>query len=112
MHGLSRMMDTIDLARRSDAGRAELMGVFVSMFDHREEVAIEVRADLQTNLGSKLFDSVVVRDAQFIEAASHGVTLLDYNPLARGVRCYISLAREVMVFWADVSRETGRLNNG
>ncbi len=99
MHGLSRMLDTVDMARGSEAGRAELMGVFVSMFDHREEVAVEVRADLQANLGSKLFDSVVVRDAQFIEAASHGVTLLDYNPLARGVRCYASLAREVMAFW-------------
>ena len=112
MHGLSRMLDTIEQARGSDAaGRSELMGVFVSMFDHREGVAIEVRADLQANLGSTLFDSVVVRDAEFIEAASHGITLLDYNPLAKGARCYTALAREVLTFW-NVPRETGRQTDG
>jgi chromosome partitioning protein len=75
------------------------MGVFVSMYDHREEIAVEVRTDLQENLGATLFETVVVRDPQFIEAASHGVTLFDYNPLAKGARCYASLAREVMAFW-------------
>lgn len=100
MHGLSCMLDTIERAGR---GRAELMGVFISMFDHREEVALEVWSDLRSNLGSSLFDSIVVRDAQFIEAASHGMTLLDYNPLAKGARCYVSLAREVMGFWSACS---------
>jgi chromosome partitioning protein len=105
MHGLSRMLQTIELARGKGA-RGELMGVFISMFDYREEVAQEVRADLRANLGECLFDSVIVRDPEFIEAASHGLSLLDYNPLAKGARCYAALAREVMAFWSDVPRET------
>lgn len=106
MHGLTRMLDTLEQAGRESTIRTELMGVFISMFDHREQIALEVRSDLQSNLGAALLDSVVVRDSQFIEAASHGVSLFDYNPLAKGVRCYVSLAREVMAFWNDVPRET------
>jgi len=106
MHGLTRMIDTLDLAREETHARSELLGVFVTMFDHREQIAVDVRADLQRNLGSMLLDTVVVRDPQFIEAASHGVSLFDYNPLAKGVRCYASLARELRLRWADVSRET------
>lgn len=99
MHGLTRMMDTMHRAQAERRGRGELMGVFVTMFDHREEVALEVRADLQRNLGSTMFESVVVRDSQFIEAASHGVTLFEYNPFAKGARCYAGLVREVLAFW-------------
>lgn len=106
MHGLSRMLETIEHAGSMNGRRCQLLGVFVSMFDHREGVAVEVRADLQANLGPRLLDSVIVRDPEFIEASSHGITLFDYNPLARGARCYVSLAREVMMLWSDVSRET------
>ncbi len=99
MHGLTRMIDTIERANAEHDGRCELLGVFVTMFDHREEVALEVRTDLQRNLGESMLDSVVVRDSQFIEAASHGVTLFEYNPFAKGARCYASLVREVLEFW-------------
>lgn len=108
MHGLTRMMDTLELARREAGRGTELLGVFVSMFDPREQIALDVRADLQRNLGDMLLDTVVVRDPQFIEAASHGVSLFDYNPLAKGARCYASLAREVLGFWSIVPRETER----
>lgn len=106
MHGLSRMLESVRSAHSASGRRSELMGVFISMFDSREEVAVEVRQDLQSNLGQQLFETAVVRDAQFIEAASRGVTLIDYNPLAKGSTCYVSLAREVMNFWDRVSRET------
>lgn len=99
MHGLTRMLDTLDMAREQGNGQSELLGVFISMFDPREQIALDVRADLQTNLGESLLESVVVRDPQFIEAASHGRTLFDYNPLAKGVRGYASLVREVLDLW-------------
>jgi len=108
MHGLSRMIETVAQAGRDPMDPGALLGVVLSMFDHREPIAHEVRADLHANLGSLLLDSVIVRDAQFIEAASHGVSLLDYNPLAKGARCYVLLAREIMALWATVPRETGR----
>lgn len=106
MHGLTRMLDTLEMAREQTNRSCELLGVFISMFDHREQIALDVRADLSSNLGDTLLDTVVVRDPQFIEAASHGVSLFEYNPLAKGARCYASLVREVMGLWNHVPRET------
>lgn len=106
MHGLTQMLATLDRARSDRVAQSELLGVFITMFDWREHVAHDVRADLRANLGDTMLESVVVRDPQFIEAASHGVTLFDYNPFAKGARCYASLTREVLARWEGVSRET------
>ncbi len=105
MHGLTQMMDTLARAQAEFGGHGALLGVFVTMFDHREQIACEVLSDLRANLGELVLDAVVVRDPQFIEAASHGRTLIEHNLFAKGVRCYVDLAREVSRRWS-VSRET------
>lgn len=105
MHGLTQMMDTLAHAQAEFEGHGALLGIFVTMFDHREQIACEVLSDLRANLGDLVLDAVVIRDPQFIEAASHGRTLFEHNLFARGVRSYVDLAREVAQRWA-VSRET------
>ncbi len=96
MHGLTQMMATLQDARREFPGRAELMGVLVTMLDRRDSVALEVLEDLHANLGSQLMDTMIYRDPQLVEAASYGKTLFDYNLFAVGARSYGELAREVM----------------
>jgi chromosome partitioning protein len=96
MHGLSQMMSTLEAAAREYPGKARLLGVLVTMFDMREQVAIDVLEDLRSNLGVQVLDSVVFRDPQLVEAASHGVTAFQYNVFSKGARCYGELVREVM----------------
>ena len=95
MHGLSQMLDTHEkAAAEGPCGR--LMGVLVTMLQTDEQVSLEVLDDLRKNLGSRLFQSVVFRDSQFVEAASHGLSLFDYNLDAKGARSYGELVREVL----------------
>ncbi len=96
MQGLSHMMQTLDQAQREFPGRAELMGVLVTMLDCREPIAREVFANLRDNLGSDLFQARILRDSQLVEAASHGTSLFDYNLCSKGARSYAELVREVM----------------
>lgn len=96
MHGLSQMMETLREARRQWRDRALLMGVVVTMLDVREPIAMEVVEDLRANLGDKLFNSLVYRDSRFVEAASHGLTLFDYDLDSVGAHCYSELVREVL----------------
>jgi len=43
-----------------------------------------------------VFDTVVPRDVAVSEAPSHGLSVLDYSPRARGARAYIELCMEVL----------------
>ncbi len=96
MHGLSQMMRTLEQAQREFEGQGELFGILATMVDGREPITLEVLEDLRENLGSRMLETVIYRDAQFVEAASHGVSLFDYNLFAMGVRSYGELVREVM----------------
>jgi chromosome partitioning protein len=96
MHGLSQMMETLRRARQQWRDRARLAGVLVTMLDVREPISMEVVEDLRRNLGDKLLDTLVFRDSSFVEAASHGRTLFDYDLGAVGAHCYSDLVREVL----------------
>ena len=96
MHGLSQMMRTLDKARAEFPRRAGLLGILVTMLDEREPVEVEVLGNLRKHLGPDLLDTVVYRDSQLVEAASHGLTLYEYNPFSKGARSYGELVREVV----------------
>ncbi len=95
MHGLSQMMATLDRTRQENASCGHLLGVIVTMFDSRATIEQEILTDLRGNLGPKLMDSVIYRDLAFVEAASHGVTLFDYDLDSAGARAYGELVREI-----------------
>lgn len=96
LQGLSQMMRTLGDAQREFAGQANLLGVLPTMVDYREGVAREILADLRRNLGIQVMRSVIFRDPAFIEAASHGKTVFEYDFSCKGARSYIELAREVI----------------
>ncbi len=95
MHGLSQMMQTLEESRRQFPGTAGLMGVLITMLDTREPVSLEVIEDLRGNLGDSVFEAMIYRDGQFVEAASYGLTLFDYNLDTKGAHSYGELVREV-----------------
>ncbi len=96
MHGLSQMMQTLAEAREEFPGQAQLLGVLVTMLDRREAVARDVLADLRQNLGAQLVEATIYRDPKFVEAASHGLTLFEYQLFSKGARSYGELVREVL----------------
>ncbi len=96
MQGLSHMMQTLEAAQREFPGKAQLLGVLVTLLDLAEPIAQDVLGDLRANLGPQLMRAVIYRDAQLVEAASHGVTLFDYHPFSKGALAYADLVREVL----------------
>ena len=96
MHGLSNMLETLREARSKHPGKADLMGVLVTMLDAEEAVAREILEDLRDNLGDHLINTVIFRDAALVEAASHGRTVFDYRLCSKGARSYGELVREVL----------------
>jgi chromosome partitioning protein len=96
MHGLSQMLRTLEAARARLPQRAALLGVLATMVDARESITLEVLEDLRRNLGSRMMDALIFRDLRFVEAASHGRTLFDYDLDAKGALAYGELVREVL----------------
>jgi len=95
MHGLSQMMQSLEVASKDYPGKARLRGILPTMVDFREAVAIEILEDLRRNLGSLVLQSTIFRDAQLVEAASHGRSAFLHCPWSKGALCYAGLVREL-----------------
>jgi len=96
MEGLTQMIHVIRDVMRLDPGRLEFGGIVMTMFDASLELTREVEHEVREFFGDIVFDVVIPRDVAVAEAPSHGQSVLDYAPRARGARAYIELCMEVL----------------
>ncbi len=96
MEGLTQMIQVIREVMQSRPGRLEFGGILLTMYDDTLELTHEVDAEVREFFGDIVFDTVIPRDTAVSEAPSHGKSVIDYAPRARGSRAYIELCMEVL----------------
>lgn len=96
MEGLTQMIEVIRQVMQREAGRLEFGGILLTMYDHTLELTREVDAEVRDFFGEVVFETVIPRDVAVCEAPSHGRSVIDYAPRARGTRAYIELCMEVL----------------
>ena len=105
MEGLSHLLRTIDIIKRSYNPQLTLQGVVLTMYDRRNSLSMQVENEVRNHLGEKVYQSVIPRNVRISEAPSHGKPVLIYDFRSTGAQAYIMLAREIL------QRETTLLNN-
>lgn len=96
MEGLTQMIHVIRKVMQERPNQLEFGGILLTMYEHWLEVTQEVEAEVREFFGEIVFDTVVPRDVAVSEAPSHGKSVIDYAPRARGARAYIELCMEVL----------------
>jgi chromosome partitioning protein len=96
MEGLTQMIHVIRNVMQQPPARLQFGGILLTMYDHTLELTHEVDAEVREFFGEIVFDTVIPRDVAVSEAPSHGQSVLDYHPRARGSRAYIELCMEVL----------------
>jgi chromosome partitioning protein len=96
MEGLTQMIEVIrDVIQRQPA-RLAFSGILLTMYDASLELTHEVAAEVREFFGEIVFQTVIPRDVAVSEAPSHGRSVIEYAPRARGARAYIELCMEVL----------------
>ncbi len=96
LEGLSLLLKTIEQVRTSLNPMLTINGVVLTMFDKRNNLAVQVEADVRDYLGDKVFKTVIPRNVRVSEAPSFGKPALLYDHRCTGSRAYIDLARELL----------------
>lgn len=94
LEGLSDLMYTVRLAKRSLNPALELEGVVLTMYDGRTNLSMQVAEEVKRYFPGKVYASVIPRNVRLSEAPSHGRPISAYDRLSRGAEAYESLARE------------------
>lgn len=107
LHGLSKLLRTIEVVSRRLNGDLRLSGVMLCMYDSNTRLAAEVSTDIDEFFqaskgarefyrGAKFFETRIRRNIRLAEAPSFGQSIFQYAPESNGALDYQSLAEEVI----------------
>lgn len=96
LEGLSDLMNTVRIVRRSLNPRLELEGVLLTMFDGRTNLALQVADEVKRYFPGKVYATVIPRNVRLSEAPSHGKPITAYDRASRGAEAYTALAQEFL----------------
>ena len=94
LEGLTDLLYTVRLAKRSLNPSLELEGVVLTMFDGRTNLSMQVAEEVKRHFPGKVYANVIPRNVRLSEAPSHGKPVSAYDKLSRGAEAYDGLAQE------------------
>ncbi len=102
LEGVSQLMNTIQLIKRSLNPSLEIQGVVLSMFDGRTNLSIQVVDEVKRYFRGKVYRTIIPRNVRLAEAPSYGMPVIDYDPKSKGAEAYSELAEEFLELEEDV----------
>jgi chromosome partitioning protein len=106
LHGLSKLLETIELVSERVNPRLRLLGVVLCMYEAGTRLAGEVGRDVKGFFaagggghaawaGARVFETQIRRNIRLAEAPSFGQSIFDYAAESNGAQDYAALAAEV-----------------
>jgi chromosome partitioning protein len=107
LHGLSKLLRTIELVSQRLNRHLKLTGVLLCMYDANTRLANEVSDDVSAYFqgerspggiaaDARMFATRIRRNVRLAEAPSFGQSILQYAPSSNGAEDYRQFAREVV----------------
>jgi len=96
LEGLSQLLSTVEQVKRTLNEALTIHGIVLTMFDPRNNLAMQVVADVRGFMGEKVYETVIPRNVRVSEAPSHGKPVLLYDLKCSGSQAYLKLASEVI----------------
>jgi chromosome partitioning protein len=106
LHGLSKLLETINLVSARLNSRLKISGVVLCMYDVNTRLATEVSENVEEFFrsgrdkstpwsGAQTFQTRIRRNVRLAEAPSFGQSIFQYSPESHGAEDYRRLAEEV-----------------
>ena len=96
LEGLSRLLRTIRLVRRSLNKKLYIEGFLLTMFDGRNNLSKQVMSEVISHFKNRVFEAVIPRNIKLGESPSFGKPVLLYDINCKGAKSYLQLAEEIM----------------
>lgn len=95
LEGLSQLLSVVQQVREGLNPNLDILGVLITLYDNRNSLSAQVKAELQNYFGVKLFETVIPRNVRLAEAPSFGRTIIEHDKWSKGARAYKALAKEI-----------------
>ena len=96
LEGLSDLLNTVRIVKRSLNPAIELEGVLLTMFDGRTNLANQVAEEVKRYFPGKVYATAIPRTVRLSEAPGFGKPITAYDHSGRGCQAYLALADEFL----------------
>lgn len=96
LEGVSQLMSTIEIVKKTLNPALEIEGVILSMFDGRTNLSIQVVEEVKKYFREKVYTTVIPRNVRLAEAPSYGMPIVEYDPNSTGAEAYSEFAEEFL----------------
>jgi len=96
LEGLGQLTRVIELVRTHLNEDLRIMGVLITMYDGRTNLATQVVAEVENYFPGEVFATRIPRTVRLSEAPSYGAPITTFDPKSKGAAAYAALAEEVL----------------
>lgn len=96
LEGISALMATVDFVVKTFNPELKLLGVFLTMFDSRTNLATQVEREVREYFQAGMLETRIPRNVKLSESPSHGRPISRYDSASTGAKAYASLAKELI----------------
>ena len=96
LEGTDDLLETLERIRARPNPELELLGVIVTLFDRRTNLARDIYKQVREVFGEKVFKTVIGKNVRLEESPAYKETIFTFAPDSSGAQEYAQLAKEVM----------------
>jgi len=96
LDGLTQLVLTLREVRTKLNPKLSVLGIAITMFDRRNKLSDEIRAELQKSFGKDLFQTYIPRSVRLAEAPSFGQSIFEYAGGSAAAKSYELLTEEIL----------------
>jgi chromosome partitioning protein len=96
LEGTDDFLETFERIRARPNPELQLVGVVLTLFDKRTNLARDVHKQIRTAFGDKVFKTVIGKNVRLEESPAYKETIFSFAPDSPGAADYERLAREVL----------------
>ena len=96
LEGVSQLVNTVQLVKKSLNKKLEIEGVIMTMFDYRTNLSNEVLKEVQKYFKDKVYNVTIPRNIRLAEAPSFGLPIMLYDEKCKGAEAYVKLTKEFL----------------
>ncbi|MBE6062014.1 MAG: ParA family protein [Clostridium butyricum] len=96
LEGVSQLMNTVQLVKKSLNKKLDIEGVVMTMFDFRTNLSNEVLKEVQKFFNEKVYKTTIPRNVRLAEAPSFGLPIMLYDEKCKGAEAYVNLTKEFL----------------
>ena len=93
---LAGFLELVESSRNHIGRKAQLLGILLTMVDHRTLVTDDVVADLRRQYGQTVFRTEIPINVRLAEAPGQGLSIFDFASWSTGAVAYGKLGAEVL----------------